>query len=213
MADFDPKMLKTLQDAIASPAPVLAKLLGGANAGIAVAALGKSLLGDAQAALADIVTSAQSPDANTKLRVTEAEQEAQLRLSQSQANASLADLSPQVAGQLIQATTDQTKVLADDTANARQMQIALHDKTNARLAYIVTGAFFLLIIILIFYGKQIADVAGGEGIKDLLFTLLGVIATGWANIIGFYFGSSSGSQQKSQTLSAALLQKPTNSGP
>jgi hypothetical protein len=43
------------------------------------------------------------------------------------------------------------------------------------------------------------------GVKDLLFTLLGVVATGWANIIGFCFGSSVGSAQKSQTISSALL--------
>ena len=47
--------------------------------------------------------------------------------------------------------------------------------------------------------------------KELLFTLFGVVATGWANIIGFYFGSSASSAQKSQTISTALLQKtPTN---
>ena len=40
----------------------------------------------------------------------------------------------------------------------------------------------------------------------MLYTLLGVLATAWANIIGFYFGSSVGSLQKSQTLQASLLQ-------
>jgi len=69
------------------------------------------------------------------------------------------------------------------------------------LAYVVTAAFFALIVLLMFVHIDSAD----SGVKDLLFALLGVIATGWANIIGFYFGSSAGSAQKSQTISSVLL--------
>jgi hypothetical protein len=79
-----------------------------------------------------------------------------------------------------------------------------HDSTNQVLAYFVTGAFFALIVLLMFSTKVIPK--DDAGVKDLLFTLLGVVATGWANIIGFYFGSSVGSAQKSQTIRSVLLQ-------
>ena len=46
----------------------------------------------------------------------------------------------------------------------------------------------------------------------MLYTLLGVLATAWANIIGFYFGSAVGSLQKSQTLQASLLQQQASAG-
>ncbi len=55
--------------------------------------------------------------------------------------------------------------------------------------------------------QQPASGLDTAGIRDLLFTLLGVVATGWATIIGYYFGSSSGSAQKSLILANALTQK------
>lgn len=87
----------------------------------------------------------------------------------------------------------------DNTIDARKRQIELHDTTNKWLAYLVSAAFFVLILLVIVWPSPAEGPA-----KDILFTLLGVVATGWANIIGFYFGSSAGSQQKSFALSAAL---------
>jgi hypothetical protein len=81
------------------------------------------------------------------------------------------------------------------------------DLTNQVLAYLVTVAFFALIVLLMFSSAIMPKAAIDGGVRDLLFTLLGVVATGWANIIGFYFGSSAGSAQKSQTISSALLRR------
>jgi hypothetical protein len=89
---------------------------------------------------------------------------------------------------------------------ARALQSAGHDRTSRNLAYGVTSMFFLLVLILV----VISCICGQQGvaidgdIKNLLFTLFGVIATGWANIIGYYFGSSAGSAQKTQAMSDAL---------
>jgi hypothetical protein len=51
--------------------------------------------------------------------------------------------------------------------------------------------------------------------KDILLTLMGVIGTGWAGIISFYFGSSVGSRQQSETLqdiSRGAVNKPAGTG-
>ena len=192
MADADD--LKALKDTIAADAPQLAKLLDGSNFDVAVGALGKTLLGDAEAPLADVVAEAKKGD---KLRIAAAEQEAQLRLRQS-GGTSLADLTA-----LLQAQTAQEKAGYQDTEDARQMQIKTHDSTTKWLAYIVTAAFFALIAILMLFPLKDPD----PGVKDLLFTLLGVVATGWASIVGFYFGSSAGSAQKSQAIQAMLQRK------
>lgn len=95
-----------------------------------------------------------------------------------------------------------------DPISARQRQIALHDETNKWLAYSVTGGFFLMIALLFIPGLGKVD----DGVRNLLFTLLGVVGTGWATIISYYFGSSMGSNQKSQTLDALLAKRPPSSG-
>jgi hypothetical protein len=196
MADLDPQALKDLNAAIAPTAPALAKLLDGPNAGLAVAALGKALLGDAQAAVADVVMAARSGDDATRLKIIEAQQDSARRLQDSRPALSLSDLGS--------STASEEKMDTQDREDARQRQITLHDETNKWLAYIVTSAFFLIIVLLIFFGERITS---DRAVSNILFALLGMVGTSWANIIGFYFGSSSGSQQKSQTINDALLQK------
>jgi hypothetical protein len=53
-------------------------------------------------------------------------------------------------------------------------------------------------------GGVVATVTQGP-FHDLLNTLVGIVGTAWATIVGFYFGSSSGSRQKSETLSQVAL--------
>ena len=92
----------------------------------------------------------------------------------------------------------------DDTADARDRQVKLHDDTNRLLAFGVSIGFFALIFLLF---TPIANFnPEDQSLKNLLFTLLGVVATNWANIIGYYFGSSAGSSQKTQSIKAALQQ-------
>ncbi len=92
-----------------------------------------------------------------------------------------------------------------------------HDRQNridvntaTALAFITTILFFAIIFIVILHGIG-PQTAGAQPVqtpeRDLLFTLLGVIATGWATIIGYYYGSSSGSAQKSLALAQALAEK------
>jgi hypothetical protein len=173
--------------------------LDGASASIALSALGKALLSDSEASAAQIAAIISNAD---KLKIQAAEQEAQLRLQQNDGG-SLDDL---VA--LAKERTAEEKNRLDDTERARQRQVQEHDNTNKHLAYWVSGGFFVLLLCLI--GLNIASfwwpvaTTIASPYKEILFTLLGVVATGWANIIGFYFGSSAGSMQKSMAINAAL---------
>jgi hypothetical protein len=190
-------LIKAVTDA---GSPALASMLGGPGASVGLAALGRTLLGDAEAVSADILAALQQGGTDVQLAVQEAQQSILAQLSVADAPFDFTAFFP--------AARTMTAADGANTESARSMQIKLHDKVNQRLAYAVTAGFFVLIILIIFYPYFFANSqdAVDQGVRNLLFTLLGVVATGWSNIIGFYFGSSAGSEQKSQTLSAALDQ-------
>jgi hypothetical protein len=103
-------------------------------------------------------------------------------------------------------------------------QIVSQNFTAAWLAFLTTIGFFLLIAALLWVswlglpqegvppksgtttvgGGVVATVTQGP-YHDLLNTLVGIVGTAWATIVGFYFGSSSGSRQKTETLSQVAL--------
>jgi hypothetical protein len=186
--------LATIKAAAANAqAGILAGMLDGPASSVGLAALGQVLLGDDRAATGDIAAAVQQGGADLPLQLQQAEQQCLARLQQ-------ADTSWLAAFPVGGAMSQQDE---DNTLDARKRQIALHDDTNRWLAYGVSLAFFVLIVVVI----AVPDTHWGTGaVKDLLFTLLGVVATGWANVIGYYFGSSAGSQQKSMAINAALSQ-------
>jgi hypothetical protein len=191
MSESVPSALVTLKTALTGAnAGILADMLDGPSSAVAIAALGRVLLGDDNAAAADIAAAVKQGGVDLSLQLQQAEQQCLSRLHQ----ADPSWLAAFPVGNVV------TQLNVDDTLDARKRQIELHDNTNRVLAYVVTGEFFILILVVTFFSGRFDDSA----VKNLLFTLLGVVATGWANIIGFYFGSSAGSQQKSQTIGAAL---------
>ena len=80
-----------------------------------------------------------------------------------------------------------------DVASARAREVSIKDRVPAVLAYGVTGGFFTLLAILIFKPIPVSN-------QELLYVLLGALATSQAAIIGYYFGSSAGSAQKTDML-------------
>ncbi|WP_213308808.1 hypothetical protein [Paraburkholderia sacchari] len=202
--------LAQIASAVRSVSPSLAQALGGPSAGIVVAALGRCLLQDVQASPDDILSALKKGDSATQNAILAAEESCQLRLRES--GSGLAQLSPEVAQALIADEAQSTHEKYVDIENARARQIASHDLTNSILAYGVSIGFFAILIALMFFSDKVNTLY-----KDLLYTLLGVVGTGWANIIGFYFGSSAGSVQKTQALTAVITarqqQQQSTSGP
>ncbi|CAB3802667.1 hypothetical protein LMG28688_05611 [Paraburkholderia caffeinitolerans] len=189
--------LEQIANAVRAVSPSLAQALGGPSAGIVVAALGRCLLQDVQASPNDILTASKNDDPATQNAILAAEESCQLRLRES--GSGLAQLSPEVALAVISDDEHTQQLKYGDTEGARARQIATHDLTNSILAYVVSACFFLLVVLLMVYGDKATT-----QYRELLFTMLGIVGTGWANIIGFYFGSSAGSAQKTQALTAAL---------
>lgn len=82
---------------------------------------------------------------------------------------------------------------ADDRASARSREIAVKDNTNKILAYMVVLATFTAEGIVMFHG-----VAAIDGV--ILGRILGTLDAAMLLVLGYYFGSSSGSAQKTKIL-------------
>jgi hypothetical protein len=81
-----------------------------------------------------------------------------------------------------------------DRASAREMQAATKSWIPGFLAITVTLGFFGILTALMY----------GEVKKsDEILVMLGALQTAWTGIIGFYYGSSSGSQRKDEMIQQA----------
>jgi multidrug transporter EmrE-like cation transporter len=84
-----------------------------------------------------------------------------------------------------------------DVDSARKREMAVKDFTPMVLAYLLTLGFFGLVVLLI----EITIPARNE---PVVYALVGTLGTAWTMAIGYYFGSSKGSTDKTAGLIAAL---------
>ena len=157
---------------IGAVAPTIATALGGPLAGMATKFVSNALFGHQDGTADDIQTALLNPSAD------------QL--------AALKKIDADFKTQMKQLDIDLDRIAADDRNSARQMQIGTQSKIPAILATIIIGGFAVIIAMRVM-GVQVSS---DPMISDLVTTLRdGVIL-----VLSFYFGSSSGSQQKDHLL-------------
>jgi hypothetical protein len=175
MAGFDWK------SAISTIAPILgaALPLPPPIGSMATKFVAEKLLGKPDATEDQIAAVVQNGDHDVIAKLQQAD--ADFKLKTQQMNIDLA-----------KAQLDYGKSVLADVQSARAMQIQTKDWIPKFLAIGVSVMFVGMLVALLF-------IKLGDKDQPLLI-LLGSLGTAWTAIIGFYFGSSSGSQRKTEIL-------------
>jgi hypothetical protein len=155
-------------------APTVATALGGPLAGMAVSAISKAI-GVDEDKVTDIISS-------NKLT---ADQVAQIKIAEIE-----------LAKQAQELGLNFEKLAVDDRKSAREMQAVTRSWVPPLLAASVTLGFFAILGGMMFGQMSVAD-------NTALTMMLGSLGTAWTGIIAYYFGSSAGSQAKTDLLSKA----------
>lgn len=159
-----------MTDWLKQVAPTIATALGGPLAGMAVSAVSKAL-GVDEDKVQDMITS-------NKLN---AEQVAQLKVAEIELQRQAQELG-----------LNFEKLAVDDRKSARDMQITTRSMMPPALAAAVTVGFFGIMILMFF--NQI------DSNNPAILMMLGSLGTAWTGIITYYFGSSAGSQAKTEMM-------------
>ena len=157
-----------MNDLLKSLAPTLASALLGPLGGVAVSALGKVF----------------GIDNATTDTVSKAFQDGKLTPEQLSA---IKQLELQYQNDEKERGFKYSELEFKDTEGARHMQELTNSNIPPTLAVLVTLGFFGILGFLIF---------SDYNPTEPLLVMLGSLGTAWTMIIGFYFGSSHGSQQK-----------------
>lgn len=165
---------------VAKVAPTVGAALGGPFAGMALNVVASALGVDPTEAAIEHEIS-QNPDALLKLKTAEME----LKVKMRELDITIEDLHGQ------------------DRRSAREMHMALRDKTPFVLATYILSAFTALAGVIL-WGLISQNLVIDPAIEKFLYFLFGAVS-GWVTqVISFYFGSSKGSMLKTIEQTEAL---------
>lgn len=176
--------LSKIASMIGAVAPSIATALtgpvGGAITGLAVRFVSNAVLGHENGTADDILTALANPTGD------------QL--------ANLKKIDNDFKVQMRSLDVDLAKIAQLDRDSARQLQSSTKSWLPPSLAILVTVGYFVIIIYILKMGLP-------ESGKEALLLLLGSLGAAWTSIMAFYFGSSSGSQNKDLMLFNSMPSK------
>ena len=159
-------------------APGLATALGGPLAGAAVQTISSAVLGKPDGTEEEVAVAVASGGADALLKLKEAENTFAIKMKE--------------------LGVDLEKVHSGDRASARDREVKTGDRATPRvLAFVIVGGF-LSMVASVLLGKV-------SGITDpvaagMIGTLIGYVSAKADQVISYYFGSSSGSAEKTALL-------------
>jgi len=163
------------KDLLRQVAPTLATALGGPLAGSVVKKLGEVLLGDPKASEEKIAEAVLAADPAMFLKLKELEQD--------------------YAKFVLDHEINLEKLAVEDRGSARAREVSLKDWVPAVLAIGFNGAFFSILFLLLTKKIPVEN-------ADAFTLLLGMLAAGVTGVLNYYFGSSRGSDRKTELMDA-----------
>lgn len=161
--------------------PIASTIIGTANplAGAALRVASKAILGKEDGTEAEVELAFAGATAADIASMRKADQDFEKELSDN--------------------NIDLEKIHADDRSSAREMHISTQDN-----AVYIIAALFIIGYFTILYAVLTGGVEIAESNKGLVYTLIGILSAGVTQVMNFFFGSSKGSKDKTQALSAVL---------
>jgi hypothetical protein len=159
---------------VGETAPLLGSLLAGPAGANVGKILGETLLGNENASVTEIKNALNNPTQAQSVALKQMEINLQTKLSQ--------------------IILDKTSLAINDRNSARQREMQVHDKIPSLLAILLTIGFFSVLFALLFFPMTNES-------SHIIGVMLGALGTAWISCITYYFGSSYGSQIKTQFLS------------
>ena len=158
---------------IAAVAPGLATALGGPLAGVATQALSTALLNKGDGTEQELATAVLTGGTEALAAIKKADNDFTVRLRE--------------------LDIDLERVHQTDRASARDRQAKTGDWTPSILAGAIMAGFFTVL-------WELMHGAIPESGRDALLVMLGSLATAFASVVAYYYGSSSGSAKKTSAL-------------
>ena len=191
-----------LGKAIGSIAPTLATMLGGPLAGTAVSALASAFGLGTNATQSDITsvvqTGGMTPDIISAVRLADQKH---------------AEVIAQQGLDLQKLNSDHQEAMAQtytaDTQDARKTFGQQKAVFNLGIIILITFAFVMTAVLWASYnlltgGITIKDVAVVAAISGMVGSVVGYVAANAQQVVGYFFGSSSGSADKTDAMSKAV---------
>lgn len=189
-----PVLGKTIGTLVGGQIPIVGGMIAGAgeNIGAAAASMIANALGvePTPDAINTAIESKPTTEVVTQLQKVESEAAAKW---------------PEIA-HIVQSMSEEYEAALKDNESARQFALSLAEKTSPMqwappVMSILVVVSFTVVLLMWFFFPPMADPASSA----ILNILVGTLAAAFGQVVSYWLGSSAGSSQKNQALTAALI--------
>jgi len=163
-----------LLNLVRTVAPTIATALGGPLAGMATRAISEALLGKPDGSEQELLAAGTSATPDQLLALKKADHDFAIHMRELE--------------------IDLERISNEDRNSARNREIKTKDWTPRLLAASITFGYFGVLFYMLTHGLP---TTGGS---EAMLVMLGTLGTAWGGVVAYYFGSSAGSKEKTDTI-------------